>query len=293
MEGKSPIKKGVSLKDIQEHTPAESDEDKLIMKEAEKVNPTTGSIEPVSSFTLVPKSLEREGESADDTRELKSIEDELYAATVGLNDLHQDDVAQVYTNKEGKEKSQTARFAGSAGQLFKRSMKGRAKVRDENSTRNESLLMEAGEMGKKQAKVARSGILLSMQDFRDFVSPSKNFFYLFIRGVLLFVIVPATGLACFLYYVIPDKDLAAEEASSSWWILFLFVRQPITFGLPKFAQFIVVDYWFMHTELVPRLLGPYITLFVVQSKGILFQIAGFLVQRRYCIVCSLCSFFEC
>jgi hypothetical protein len=96
------------------------------MEEAEKVNPTTGSTteRPVSSFTVVPMSLEREGKSAaNDTSELKTVEeDELYAATVGLNDLHQVDVAQVYTtNKEGrKEKSQTARFAGSAGKLFNR-----------------------------------------------------------------------------------------------------------------------------------------------------------------------------
>ena len=295
MEDKSPVMRGVSLKDIQEQTPAESDEDMLIMKEAEKVNPTTGSTEPVSSFTFVPKGLKREGESADDTSESKTVEDELYAATVGLNDLHQDDVAQVYTNKEGKEKSQTARFAGSAGQLFER-MEGKTRGDDHgNSTSGEEdLLMETGEMGMKQAKVARKGILLaSMQEFREFISPSKHFIWSYIKRMLLFVIVPATAVASFIYYVIPDKDLADDEASVSWWILFLFVRQPITFGLAKFAQSIVVDYWFMHTELVPRLLGSYITLFVVQSKGIIFQIAGFLVHRKYCIVRSLCSFFEC
>jgi hypothetical protein len=267
MEDKSPAKQGVSLKDVQEQTPAESDEDKLIMKEVEKVNPTTGSTEPVSSFTVVPNNLEREGDSADDTSELKTVEDELYAATVGLNDLHQDDVAQVYTNKEGKEKSQTACFAGSAGKLFKR-MKGKAKVRDGNNSSGESLLMEAGEIGKKRANVARKGILLSMQDFREFVSPCKNIIWSYVRGVILFVILPGTGVASFIYYVIPEKDLADDDASTAWWILFLFVRQPITFGLATAAQFIVVDYWFMHTQLAPRLFGPYITLFVVQSKGI-------------------------
>jgi hypothetical protein len=210
--------------------------------------------------------------------------------------LHQDDVTQVYTNKKegGKEKSQTARFAGSAGQLFNRMKGSKAKVRDgNNDTHSQSVLMEAEEMGKKQAKATRKGILLSMQDFRAFASPSKHFMWSYIKGLLLFVILPATGVAFFVYHVIPDKDLAKDEASTSWWILFLFVRQPITFGLPRAAQFIVVDYWFMHTELVPRLLGPYITLFVVQSKGILFRIAGFLVHRKYCIVRSPCSFFEC
>jgi hypothetical protein len=297
MEDKSPVTRKVSLKDVQEHTPAESDEDQLIMKEAEKVNPTTGSTEPISSFTAVPKSLESEGESPDDTSELKTVEDELIAATIGLNDLYQDDVTEVYTNNKegGKEKSQTARFAGSAGHLFNRMKGSKAKVRDGNNTHTEALLMDAEEMGKKHAKGTRKGILLSMQDFRAFVSPSKHFIWTYIKGMLLFVIVPATLVAYFIYEVIPEKDLAMDEASTSWWILFLFVRQPITFGLPRAVQFIVVDYWFLHTQWAPRLFGPYITLFLVQSKGILFQIqiAGFLDRRKCCIVRSLCSFFEC
>jgi hypothetical protein len=175
-------------------------------------------------------------------------------------------------------------------------MKSKAKVRDGNSTHDEiSSRMEAGEQrGKNEAKmvVARKGILLPLKDFREFLSPSKNFIWSYIKGMLLFVIVPATGVAIFLYQVIPEKDLAVDDASTAWWILFLFVRQPITLGLSKVAQLIVVEYCFQHTQLVPRLLGPYVTLLVVQSKGIIFQIARFLVGRKYCMVRSLCSFFE-
>jgi hypothetical protein len=81
-----------------------------------------------------------------------------------------------------------------------------------------------------------------MKDFREFVSPSNNFIWSYIKGMLLFVIVPATGVgAIFLYQVIPEKDLAVDEASTAWWIISLFVRQPITLGLvSKVAQFIVL-----------------------------------------------------
>jgi hypothetical protein len=82
-------------------------------------------------------------------------------------------------------------------------------------TRSWKLEKNGQEITESGKRIGR--ILPSMQDFRELVCPSKNFIWSYInKGVLLFVIFPATGDATFLHYVIPEKDLAADEASSAW-----------------------------------------------------------------------------
>ena len=51
-----------------------------------------------------------------------------------------------------------------------------------------------------------------------------------------------------------------------WWLLFV-VRQIITFSLSHLAQAILVEYLALRSKVSVVLLGPFVTLFLVQSKG--------------------------
>jgi len=62
----------------------------------------------------------------------------------------------------------------------------------------------------------------------------------------------------------PDKT---NRASVSWWILFLGVRQVITFTLAKSFQALVIDFLALRKRWFIRLFGPCVTLIIVQSRG--------------------------
>jgi hypothetical protein len=55
--------------------------------------------------------------------------------------------------------------------------------------------------------------------------------------------------------------------SVSWFILFLCVRQVITFSMAKVTEMFLIDLLALKTRLLLRMLGPVVTLLVVQAKG--------------------------
>ena len=64
-----------------------------------------------------------------------------------------------------------------------------------------------------------------------------------------------------------DEALSIEEASASWWFLFIGIRQVITFCLAVLIEIIVIDFCMFRTRLFPRLVGTELALAVGQSKG--------------------------
>jgi hypothetical protein len=62
----------------------------------------------------------------------------------------------------------------------------------------------------------------------------------------------------------------SKEASYSWWILFIFVRHVLMVTLAALSQEIVVDYLCMRTQIALKTVGPMVTLYTVQSKGLPF-----------------------
>jgi hypothetical protein len=56
------------------------------------------------------------------------------------------------------------------------------------------------------------------------------------------------------------------SASASWWLLFI-VRQLITLTMAKATQAFLVDYLALRSRWIVWMLGPFVTLFMVQSKG--------------------------
>lgn len=69
------------------------------------------------------------------------------------------------------------------------------------------------------------------------------------------------------YKLCIDKALSKEEASISWWFLFVGIRQAFTFFLALVMELIVIDFLMFRTKLFPRLLGTKLALAVAQSKG--------------------------
>jgi hypothetical protein len=57
------------------------------------------------------------------------------------------------------------------------------------------------------------------------------------------------------------------KASASWWILFLGVRQLITWMLARATDIFVVDFLILQHSWIVRLLGPRTSLIIVQGKG--------------------------
>ena len=62
-------------------------------------------------------------------------------------------------------------------------------------------------------------------------------------------------------------DSRYDSASVSWWFLFMGVRQVVTFMLARMTEVIVIDFLCLRTQWTARVLGPFIALFIVQSKG--------------------------
>jgi hypothetical protein len=111
----------------------------------------------------------------------------------------------------------------------------------------------------RKMKRAKEQIKLDLHDFEDFLTFRKGGMIAYIKFVLLFVIIPATGIAALLFYAVdnPPCGIASEclaeenrlaglniteaqkdgqfselfnrknvsQASVSWWLLFIFCRQ--------------------------------------------------------------------
>ncbi|CAB9510911.1 Mechanosensitive ion channel protein [Seminavis robusta] len=124
------------------------------------------------------------------------------------------------------------------------------------------------------------GIREDWETFNEFLSPRTKSMWAYCKTVLLFVILPSTGLASIFHYVLAnpkslnyDEATEAEEhedptkASVSWWILFIAVRQVITLSLALATHSFCIDYIVLGSRFSLRFLGPVATLLLVQSKG--------------------------
>lgn len=113
--------------------------------------------------------------------------------------------------------------------------------------------------------------------FSEILSPREASTYM--RYVLLFLILPATGIAALLFYFFDNPhtghntdaaDRMEEEhnkASISWWLIFLFVRQVITLSLALATQVVIIDFLATGSWIFLRFFGPIVTLFLAQSRG--------------------------
>jgi hypothetical protein len=118
----------------------------------------------------------------------------------------------------------------------------------------------------------------------DFFVQQRLTFLTYMKHILLLLILPATCMAAILFYFLsnPKMKVGYDEdtksfPSVSWFILFLCVRQVITFSLARLTEVVMIDMIALKTRIMIHLLGPFLTLVIVQSKGWPFMLAWWAV----------------
>lgn len=145
---------------------------------------------------------------------------------------------------------------------------------------------------------ARQKIKSRYKDFEEWLKFKKMSIYAYVKFMLFFIIVPAIGVAAILFYAVGNPPCGTtdecnealqtrtvvlnstgdngiisitrdifEDASASWWILFILCRQPITLSLSLATQSFIIDFLALRSKWAVKLVGPFVTLFIVQSKG--------------------------
>jgi hypothetical protein len=110
--------------------------------------------------------------------------------------------------------------------------------------------------------------------WQTFFRPRKEHVWTYLKRLICYTVVPFIGIAAILYYLVGNpatgkavhRDDPGSQASASWWLLFV-VRQFVTFSMSLGIQALVIDFLCVGTRAVVRLLGPILTLLIVQSKG--------------------------
>jgi hypothetical protein len=141
----------------------------------------------------------------------------------------------------------------------------------------------------KQMKIVRQKMKNNKELFVDFVQPRKRYIGHFWWVRFKFSILPGAAIAALLFYVfdnpphgsflkkngngdhVDDSGSVPETASVSWWILFIAVRQMLTFSSAKMWELFLVDFLAVKTRILTSLVGPYVSLWIAQAKGWPFQ----------------------
>jgi hypothetical protein len=129
--------------------------------------------------------------------------------------------------------------------------------------------------------------------FSSFMAPRKATMFTYARYIILYLWIPALGIASILYHFFenpptgkgpfPDSsppssnatfvdrsdpvDSIQNQASISWWLIFICMRQVGLVVVAKSLEAILVDFLAIQTRAILRSFGPVITLLFVQSKG--------------------------
>ena len=127
--------------------------------------------------------------------------------------------------------------------------------------------------GKSVLKRAGYGAKYDLEAFSDFLRPKKASIHLYCKTVLLYVFLPAVAVSAILYYGTGNPILRKTGASISWLILFL-IRQIVCFTLAKASELFLIDFLSLQTRYMVQILGPVMTLVLVQSKGFPFIVVS-------------------
>lgn len=111
------------------------------------------------------------------------------------------------------------------------------------------------------------------QVFKSFLAFRKDSFWLYSKFAILYMVIPGLTLTFLLFYALgnPGGD-SPDQASASWWINFVFVRNVLTLSLAKGTEAFVIGFCCIASPVSIKLVGPFFTLLLVQSKGWPFQL---------------------
>lgn len=109
--------------------------------------------------------------------------------------------------------------------------------------------------------------------WKSFFRPRREHMAAYIKRAVCYLALPFTAVAAILFYFAGNPPTgksidgsSGERASISWWLLFV-VRQVTTLSLALGLQVFIIDFMSISTKVMLRLLGPLLTLMLVQSKG--------------------------
>ena len=128
----------------------------------------------------------------------------------------------------------------------------------------------------------------AVQDLQLFINQRRRSIVLYTR-LLVLLVIPAMTASCLLFYFFGNmptgkvdleilryngtlvntkgQPINEHTASVSWWILFVCVRQALTFSVAQMLQVFIIDFLCLNTRFVTTLFGNLVTLLIAQSKG--------------------------
>lgn len=159
-----------------------------------------------------------------------------------------------------------------------------------------------------KAKTFQKAFLSDFHDFEEWVRLQRMGAWSYVKTIMLFLVIPCTGIAAILFYLVENppcgtqsecieqqrlnelQNLAnalgnnrtattgnpfrtndlSEQASISWMILFFGGRQVATFTMARMTMAFVIDFLCLRTALFVQMIGPMLTLSIVQSRGWVF-----------------------
>jgi hypothetical protein len=141
---------------------------------------------------------------------------------------------------------------------------------------------------RRRSSIAGKKGLSNFRELKDFFAPQKTTIALYFRVMFLYLASPLLGIAAVLFYFagcpptgrlqnggypFPDGKLLNEngdivdpnQASIAWYLIFV-VRLIVTFTLAKCTEIILIDYLTIRSRSTMNVLGPWMTLFILQSR---------------------------
>ncbi|CAJ1957658.1 unnamed protein product [Cylindrotheca closterium] len=85
--------------------------------------------------------------------------------------------------------------------------------------------------------------------------------------IMLYIVLPLVGVAGLLYYFLDNPTTSSSEGQSVSWVILFVVRLSVTLTIALAIQALVIDLLCVQTRIIPRLVGPLFTLWIVQSQG--------------------------
>ena len=154
---------------------------------------------------------------------------------------------------------------------------------------------KAPELLKKKLKKEYGYKITLFREFSDFFSPQRHSLVKFIKYFILCAVIPLVGVAAILFYLGGNPPVGILEnggkpvngtlintdgdpvnpktASISWWLLFI-LRQLVLGSLAKATEFFFIDFLSIRSQFSVKLIGPWLTLFIMQSRGWPFLISA-------------------
>lgn len=158
---------------------------------------------------------------------------------------------------------------------------------DSETNEQTPILKQARRHGRVQIEPESSNWLHSQPAFIKLVSWFINFrkqmhllavafdftyvaesFWDFVKNQVTLYVVPALAVSAFLFYHLgnPSPQVFGNDSSLSWWILFG-LRNYMTLQLAYGTEYVLVDVLASRSTLLLEVVGPLITLYIIQAKG--------------------------